>query len=43
MQFAQDKNPSCFICFGTGNVSRFAVLKSLRKFGGLVDSNTFFF
>ena len=44
MQFAQGKNPSCFICFGIGNLSNFAVVESLRKFGGsLLDNNTFFF
>ena len=38
------KNPTGFICFGMHNLSNFAVVKSLRNFGGgLVDSNTFFF
>ena len=33
-----------FICFGIGNLSNFAVIKSLPKFGGcLVDNNAFFF
>ena len=37
------KNPTCFICFGIGNLLNFVVVKSLRKFGGfLVDNNTFF-
>ena len=44
MQFAQGKNPTCFISFGIGNLSNFAVVKSLHKFGGsLLDNNTFFF
>ena len=44
MQFAEGKNPTCFICFGIGILSNFAVVKSLRKFGAcLVDNNTFFF
>ena len=44
MQFAQGKNPTCFISVGIGNPSNFAVVKSLRKFEGfLVDNNTFFF
>ena len=44
MWFAQGKNPACFICFGIGNLSNFAVVESLRKFGGsLLDHNTFFF
>ena len=44
MQLAQGKNPTCFICFGVGNLSNFAVVKSLRKFGGcLADNNTFLF
>ena len=43
MQFAQGKNPTCFICFIIGNLSNFAVAKSLTKFGGcLVDNNIFF-
>ena len=38
------KNPTCFICFGIGNLSNFAVVKSLHKFGGcLLDNNTSFF
>ena len=38
------KNPTGFICFGMHNLSNFAVVKSLRNFGGgLVDNNTFFF
>ena len=33
-----------FICFGIANLSNFAVVKSLHKFGGcLVDNTTFFF
>ena len=44
MQLAQEKNPTCFICFGIGNVSNFAVVKSSCKFRVcLVDNNTFFF
>ena len=44
MRFAKGKNLTCFICFGIGNLSNFAVVKSLRKFGGcLVGNNTFFF
>ena len=44
MQLAEGKNPTCFICFGLGNLSDFAVVKCLGKFGGyLVDNNTFFF
>ena len=40
---ARKKSP-CFICFGIGNLSNFAVVKRLRRFGGcLVDNNTFFF
>ena len=32
------------VCFGVGNLPNFAVVKSLREFGGcLVDNNTFFF
>ena len=27
MWFAQGKNPACFICFGIGNLSNFAVVK----------------
>ena len=43
MQLAQGKNPNSFICFDVGNLSNFAVVKSLHKFGGsLVDNNTFF-
>ena len=34
MQLAQGKNQTCFICVGIGNLSNFAVVKSLRKFGG---------
>ena len=42
MQLVQEKNPTCFICFGIGNLPNFAVVKSLRKFWGcLVDNNTF--
>ena len=34
---------TCFICFCLDNISNFAVIKSLRKFGGcLVDDHTFF-
>ena len=41
---ARKKSPTCFICFGIGNLSNFAMVKTLRKFGGcLVDNNTFFF
>ena len=37
------KNLICFIYFGIVILSNFAVVKSLRKFGGcLVDNNTFF-
>ena len=44
MQLAKGKNPTCFICFGIYNLSNFAVVKSLCKFGGfLVDNNMFFF
>ena len=44
MQFAQGKNPTYFLCFDIGNLSNFAVVKSLRKSGGcLLDNNTFFF
>ena len=44
MQFAQGKNPTCVTCFSMGNISNFAIVKSLRKFGGcLVDSNTLSF
>ena len=44
MQSVQGKNPTCFVCFGTSNLSNFAVVKSLRMSGGwLVDNNTFFF
>ena len=30
MQLAQGKNPICFICFGIGNLSNFAMVKSLE-------------
>ena len=44
MQFAQGRNPTCFIHFGIGDLSNFAVVKSLRKFEGcLVDKTTLFF
>ena len=44
MQFAQGKNLTCCVCFSIGNLSDFALVKSLRKSGGcLVDNNTFFF
>ena len=44
MQLAQKKYPTCFIFYGIGNLSNFAVVKSLLKFGGfLVDNITFFF
>ena len=43
MQFAQGKNPTCFICFIIGNLSNFAVAKSLTKFGGCLVDNNFFF
>ena len=37
------KKSNCFICFGIGNLSNLAVIKSLCKFGGqVVDNNTFF-
>ena len=43
MQLVQGKNPICFIYFGIGNLSNFAVVKSLPKFGSfLVDNNAFF-
>ena len=42
MQLAQVKKPTCFTCFGIGNLSNFAV-KSLLKFGGCLDNNIFFF
>ena len=41
MQFALGNNLT-FICFGVGNLSNFAVIKSLQKYGGcLVDNNAF--
>ena len=41
MQLALGNNLT-FICFGIGNLSNFAVIKSLQKFGGcLVDNNAF--
>ena len=41
---AQGKNPTCFIILGMGNLSNFAIVKSLRNFGNcLVDNNTFSF
>ena len=44
MHFAQGKNQICFICFSIGNLSNFAVVKSLGKFGGcLMDNNAFSF
>ena len=44
MQFAQGKDPTCYICVDIGNLSNFAVVKSLRKLEGfLVDNNSFFF
>ena len=43
MQLAQGKSTTCFICFGIGNISNFAVVKSLRKLGGCVVDNNFFF
>ena len=44
MQLAQGKNPTCFVYFDTTNLSNFALVKSLHKFGGcLVGDNTFFF
>ena len=44
MQLAQRKYRTCFIFYGIGNLSNFAVVKSLLKFGGfLVDNITFFF
>ena len=40
---AREKS-NLFICYGIGNLSNFAVVQSLRKFGGcLVNNNTFFF
>ena len=43
MHFAQEKYRACFICFGTSNLSSFALVKSLHMFGGyLVDNNLFF-
>ena len=44
MQFAQGKNLTCCTCFSMDNISNFAIVKSLHKFGGcLVDSNTLSF
>ena len=44
MQLVQRKNLTCFVYFDTGNLSNFAVIKSLHKFGGCsVGDNTFFF
>ena len=44
MQFVQGNSPTCVIWFGVGNLSNFAVVKSLSKFGGcLVDNNSFYF
>ena len=43
MQLAQGKSTTCFICFGIGNISNFALVKSLRKLGGCVVDNNFFF
>ena len=44
MHLAQGESSTCFICVGIGNLSAFALVKSLREFGGfLVDDNTFFF
>ena len=38
------KKSNLFYWFGIGNLSNFAMVKNLRKFGGcLVDKNTFFF
>ena len=31
MHFAQGKNRICFICFSIGNLSNFAIVKSLVK------------
>ena len=43
-EFVQGKNPTCFIWLGVGNLSNFAVVKNLSKFGGcLADNNTFYF
>ena len=42
MQLAQGKSTTCFICFGIGNISNFAVVKSLHKLGGCVVDNFFF-
>ena len=39
----QEKILPCFICFGIGNLSNFAVVKSLHKFWGcLLDNNTLY-
>ena len=44
MQFPEGKNTTFFICFGIGNLSNFAVVKTLCKFGDcLVDHNSFSF
>ena len=44
MQLAQGKNSTCFIYFDIPNLTNFAVVKSLRKFGDcLGDNNSFFF
>ena len=40
MQSGQGKSPTCF---GIGNLSNFAVVKSLRKFEGCLVDNNFFF
>ena len=40
MQSGQGKNQTCF---GIGNLSNFAVVKSLRKFEGCLLDNNFFF
>ena len=36
---AQRKNPNCFIYFGIGNLSNFAIVKSLYKFGSCLVGN----
>ena len=37
------KNPTCFICFDIINISNFAKVKSLRKFGECLVDNIFLF
>ena len=43
MQLAQRKNPTSFIYSGVGNLSDFAVVKRVRKFGGCLLYNNIFF